>query len=191
MAKKRDYKAEYKRRIEHGLKQGLSRSQSRGHARPGEVKASSIKKPSYNRRMEEGLKAIRKGQSLSKAAESIKAAPKTLRKYIERTGVAKKEGSRWQIGTDQRPREMLTYSGGRIYTITVSDYDAARKAGLYMAAVQKFLSTNDKSVLNPFIGESVVDVKGKRYVFETRPNVLYRLNASETEPFEDVYRIVA
>jgi hypothetical protein len=34
-------------------------------------------------------------------------------------------------------------------------------------------------------------VKGKRHIFETRPNVLYRLSASQTEPFEEVYRIVA
>jgi hypothetical protein len=33
-------------------------------------------------------------------------------------------------------------------------------------------------------------VSRKRYVFETRPNVLFRLDASGMEPFELVYAIV-
>src|SRR5262245_5857197 len=100
MAKKRDYKEEYRRRIERGLKRGLSRSQARGHARAGEQKSSAIRKPIYDQRLEEGLKAIRKGGSLTKSAQSVGVSPKTLRQYVQKTGVAYKSKNRWQIGYD-------------------------------------------------------------------------------------------
>ena len=183
MIKKRDYKAEYRRRIERGLTQGLTRSQARGHGKPKQV--------SYNPRLEEGLKVIRKGSSLSKAAKSIHAAPETLRRYIKQAGVAKKKNGRLFVGTDQRKRQMPIFSTGKEHTITVANYDAAFEAGRYMAAVKTFLATNDPSVLKPFKGQSIIDVSGKQYIFETRPNVLYRLQASQTESFEDVYRIVS
>jgi hypothetical protein len=181
--KKRDYKVEYQKRIERGLAKGLSKSQARGH---GEIKP--IK---YDRRLEEGVKEIRKGKSLTYAAKSIRAAPETLRKYLNQSGIAKKEKGRFHIGKDQRLREMRIFSQGRDQTITVKGYEAAAEIGSYMSAVNQFLATNDPSVLEPFKGQFIRDSKGKNYIFETRPNVLYRLNASSTESFEEVYRIVA
>lgn len=183
MAKKRDYKAEYRRRIEQGLTRGLTRNQARGHGNPKQV--------SYNPRLEEGLKAIRKGSPLSKAAKSIHAAPETLRRYVRQAGVAKRKNGRLLIGTDQRKRLMPIFSAGKEHTITVANYDAAFEVGRYMAAVKTFLETNDPSVLKPFKGQSIIDVSGKQYIFETRPNMLYRLQSSQTETFEDVYRIVS
>jgi hypothetical protein len=180
---KRDYKAEYQSRIAKGLARGLSRSEARGHAQP--------KAFVYNKRLEEGLKAVRKGDSLTKAARTIRAAPETLRKYIKQTGVATQRAKHIHIGSDSRIREIQFFSGGREFTLRVQGYNVAAKIGSYMSAVKQFLATNDTSFLEPFAGNSIVDVKGKRYPFETRPNVLYRLTASSTDSFEEVYKIVA
>ncbi len=189
MPKKRNYKAEYARRVERGLARGLSRSMARGHGTKGTPK--SAKPRSYDRQLESGLKEIRSGKPLTKAARSIGVAPERLRKYVKQSGVAKKHGRKWTIGIDLRKREMPVFSSGQIQIITLKNYKDASRIGKYMGAVGKFLETNDESVIEQFIGESVIDLNGKRYVFETRPNVLYRLSASQTETFEEVYRIVA
>ena len=59
-----------------------------------------------------------------------------------------------------------------------------------MATVGEFLRTNDASNLWPFEGEWVSDISGNPYLFETRPNILYRLHASGVEPFHEIYRIL-
>lgn len=190
MARTRDYQAEYARRIARGATRGLTRRQARGHPGVGETAISRHETPRYDKRLEEGLKAVRDGKTLTEAARSIHAAPETLRTYLVRTGVAEKPANRWRIGEDNRRREMPLFSGGKEHHIIVADYDVAFQIGRYMAAVSQFLASNDATILEPFIGQSVVDEKGRRYSFETRPNVLYRLSQSRNESFEQVYRIV-
>ncbi|PLS82774.1 MAG: hypothetical protein CYG60_23540 [Actinobacteria bacterium] len=193
MAKrKRDYKAEYRRRIERGLSKGQTRSQARGHPRSGEGHASRRgSTPRYDRRLEEGLKEMRRGKSLKAAAKSAHVAPERLRKYAAQTGVVQKERSRWVVKNDRRSRELQIFSGGRALTIVVPGYAEAELIGRYMSAVGEFLRTNNASNLRPFVGEQVADVNGRTYLLETRPNLLYRLHALGVEPFEQVYRIVS
>ena len=62
--------------------------------------------------------------------------------------------------------------------------------GSYLAAVRRLLDTNDIEPLQQFGGRSIKDVRGNIFPLETRPNVLYRLNAV-VEPFEEVYRLIA
>jgi hypothetical protein len=59
-----------------------------------------------------------------------------------------------------------------------------------MSAAGRFLETNKRELLAPFVGVSVKDIAGKEHPFETRPNVLYRLTAAGGESFEQIYRIV-
>src|SRR5215207_11040234 len=189
--KKRDYKAEYRRRIERGLAKGLSKSQARGHPRSGERHSSTrTSTPRYDRRLEMGLKEMRKGKSLKAAARSAHVAPERLRNYAQGTGVVHKERRRWVVKDDHRPRQVQVFSGGRAHEVTVAGYAEAELVGRYMAAVREFLRTNDASNLRPFVGEWVADTSGRPYLFETRPNILYRLHASGIEPFEQIYRIV-
>lgn len=191
MARQRDYRAEYARRIERGLSRGLSRSQARGHPGPGEAfRSRRGATPAYDPRLEAGLKAIRAGTPLSRAAPAIGVSPERLRRYVAQTRVVEKRGGRWVVGHDPRSRRLPVYSRGRAVTITVVGYEAAALIGRYMAAVGAFLASNDPANLAPFVSEAVTDAKGKRHVFETRPNVLYRLAASPAESFEQVYRIV-
>ena len=115
---------------------------------------------------------------------------KKRRDYIKQRGVGGKRGKRGTTGPDKRKREMAIFSAGQIHKVIVGDFRYASQVGRYMSVVGKFLETNDPSVLKRFKDESFLDVKGRRYVFETRPNVLYRLISTQTETFEDVYRIV-
>ena len=190
-ARKRNYKAEYERRVAHGRAQGLSRSQARGHPRHHEPHVAPIAKARpWDPRLEEGLKGVREGETLGEAAHRLHVAPERLRSYLTRTGVARKEHSRWRIGPDARQREMLIFSRGREVRVILPDYESAHRAGRYMGAVAEFLRTNDASMLEEFAGQGVTDTKGVSHPFELGENTLYRLAETQTEPFQAVYRIL-
>ena len=187
----RDYKQEYARRIQRGVQQGLSRSQSRGHPKAREPHASPRRAPpAYDRRLEQGLQLVRSKRTLTSAARDIGVSPERLRHYLARTGIVEKQGRRWVVTEDRRTRQMLLFSAGDILQVLLS-WEAASLVGRYMAAVGRFLETNDPTHMQPFAGQSVIDVYGTAHPFETRPNVLYRLDATGGETFEQVYRIVA
>ncbi len=190
--RKRDYKGEYARRIKRGQAKGLSRSQARGHPRHHEPYTSQIiKARPWDPELEEGLKQVREDESLSAAARRLHVAPERLRSYLVRTGVGRKEQARWKVGPDARRRQMLIYSRGRELIVILPDYDSAQLAGRYMAAVGQFLDSNDPAPLKEFAGQGVMDAGGQFHPFETRENVLYRLTETQTESFQDVYKIVA
>ncbi len=189
--KKRDYKAEYRRRIERGLSKGQTRSQARGHPRSGEGHSSRrASTPRYDRRLEEGLKEMRRGKTLKAAARSAHVAPERLRSYATQTGVVQKERRRWVVKNDRRPRQVQIFSGGRAHTVVVPGYAESELVGRYRTAIGEFLRTNNRSNLRPFVGEWVTDVNGRAYLLETRPNILYRIHALGIEPFENIYSIV-
>ena len=190
--RKRNYAAEYARRNKSGLARGLSGPQWRGHPRHHEPYASELAKVRpWDPQLEEGLKRVREGETLSAAARRLHVAPERLRSYLTRTGVARKERSRWTVGPDYRQREMLIYSRGRELHVILPDYQSANFAGRYMSAVGELLHTNDPAVLEEFVGQGVSDQDGQFHPFETEPNTLYRLASTATEPFEAVYRILA
>jgi hypothetical protein len=182
MARVRDYASEYARRIERGRRLGRSRPEARGHG---------TKPNTYDPKLEEGIKGLRKGKSLRAAAKEARVAPERLQKYVRQTGVVEKERGRYVVKEDLRPRRLLLFSKGQKIEITVPGYAEARLVGDYMAAVKQFLRTNDRSHLEPFEGKSVADTKGRKHAFETRRNTLYRLNLDHRETFHQIYRIVA
>jgi hypothetical protein len=110
---------------------------------------------------------------------------------MTRTGVARKERSRWHIGPDARQREMLIFSRGRELRLILPDYESAHLAGRYMGSIAQFLRSNDASVLEEFAGQGVSDSEGRFHPFELRENTLYRLAETQTESFQAVYRILA
>ncbi len=184
----RDYRAEYARRIERGLAKGLSRSQARGHPK---AKEKNVRKPLPigDAALQISLKELRAGKTLTEAARLIHVSPERLRNQAKAQGAIRRKGRRWVV-RDSLPRRMLIYTGGAAIPITVGKMRQASSIGRYMAAVNKFLRTNDPASLKPFIGKSVTDIAGKKHPFETNPNTLYRISASGTESFEQVYRIV-
>jgi helix-turn-helix, Psq domain len=143
----------------------------------------------YDAHLEEGVRNIRSGTSLARASRLIGVSSRTLVRYLKDTGVGRKTRGRWTIGRDTRTREVRLFSNGRDEEITIKGFDAVSRIGRFMSAVADFDENNDPSVLIPFEGESVTDKRGRRHVFETRPNVLRRLLETE-EPFEEIYRIV-
>jgi hypothetical protein len=185
---KRDYRAEYQRRIERGLKKGLSLAQARGHPKAGE-KNIRKPKPINDDAFQISLKALRSGKSLREAASEIRVSPERLRNQAKELGAIRRKGRRWVV-KQKLPRIMLVYSDGEPHALTIGTFRYASKIGRYMAAVRKFMQTNNPEHLKPFIGKSIKDINDTEYIFETTPNALYRLAASGTESFEQVYRIV-
>jgi hypothetical protein len=181
MARVRDYMAEYERRRLLGLSAGRSVSQARGHG--GVV-------PAYHPRLEEGLRRIRRGATLSQASASMKVAPERLRRYVAGTGVVERQGRRLVVMDDLRPRAVVVYTRGAERRIEVTGFEAASLVGRYMASVERFLATNDAGFLDAFRGVSVTDRRGREYKLETNPRTLYRLTSAISTPFDEIYRIV-
>lgn len=185
---KRDYRTEYQRRIERGIAKGLSRSQARGHPK---AKEKNVRKPRpiSDNAFQISLKALREGKTLTEAAASIRVSPERLRNQAKRLGIIKRQRGKWVVRKNL-PRRMLIYSNGKAFAIVVGTHPNASKAGRYMAAVGKFLRSNDPTHLNRFIGKFVTDIKGDKHIFETNQNTLYLLSNSGAESFEQVYRII-
>lgn len=184
----RDYKQEYQRRVARGLTKGLSRSQARGHPK---AKEKPVRKPRpiSDEAFQISLRALSSGKTLAQAAAEIRVSPERLRNQARELGIIKRQGRRWIVPANL-PRQMLLYSNGEAFAITVGSFRNASKVGRYMAAVRRFLRSNDLAQLKPFIGKSVIDKSGASHIFETNPNTLYRLSASGSESFEQVYRII-
>jgi hypothetical protein len=140
-------------------------------------------------RLQLALKVLRQKKSLSAAAHEVRISPERLRRYAIEKNLIEKQGRRWLVRHDL-PRRMLVYSQGQALSMVVGDFESASEVGRFMSAVGRFLETNDRSVLEPFIGRSVRDISGKEHSLETRPNVLYRLSSTGEQTFEQVYRIV-
>ena len=190
--RKRDYAAEYQRRIAEGLAKGLSKSQARAHRRATEAgpQASGNSNPFEDHKLRLALRQLRKEGSLSQAAKDAHIAPERLRRLAVEQGIIEKHGQRWKI-RHELPRRLPIYSDRQEYLITVGDFSEASKVGRYMAAVARFLATNDPKYLEPYISQMITDISGKSYPVETGPNALYRLAHSSAASFEQIYRIVA
>src|SRR5438477_8752546 len=135
MPRRRNGRTSYQRRIARGLAKGLTRSQARGHPRVAERYASTKateRKP--DRRLLEGLKALRETRNLGDAARRARVAPERLRHFVQRLDFVEKRGRRYSVGEDPWLRRVIFYSGGRKVDTVVEGYEPARLAGLYWEA---------------------------------------------------------
>ena len=82
---------------------------------------------------------------------------------------------------------MLLATRGELTYVTVP-HDAASDIGIYWNKVEDFLNTNRKAHLEAFVRKGVRDVDGRLYPYETRPNVLRRLDSAGELQFIDIYR---
>jgi hypothetical protein len=153
------------------------------------LRAGSLGRPIEDTRLQLALKILRQGKNFSGAAREVRISPERLRRYALERNIIEKQGRRWAVRHDL-PRRMLLYSKGQAISVVVGNFASASKIGRFMAAVGKFLTTNNPAGLVEFVGESVGDVSGATHAFETRPNVLYRITSSSDQTFEQIYRIV-
>lgn len=188
MAQSRDFKAEYARRIARAASRGLSRSQARGHARNGEapIKAQTSK---HDDRLEAALRHFRQTGNRAVAARSVNIAPERLRRFLRENVHIEGRGRSLKI-TDNRRRDMTVISGGKSQEVRLRDFEQASLNGQHLAAVGEFLRTNERELLTPFEGRSVIDAKSKLHILETDPNALHRMAAQGDEVFHDIYRLV-
>lgn len=189
MARWRDYRAEYERRLARAAAKGLSRSQARGHAKAGEVPIRAREAVQSDERLEAALKALRRTGKQGDAAKEAGVSPERLRRFLRENALAERRGRRWQI-TDRRLRQMRVLTGGQSKMLTISGFDPASVIGSHLAAVRRFIESNDIAELEPFEGRSIKDAAGKSHPLETDPNSLYRLAAAGSEGFEQVYRLI-
>jgi len=189
VSKSRNYKAEYRRRIKRAQAKGLSRSQARGHAKPGEAWIKPQRAKADSAPLEAALKSLHAGGSLQRAARENHISAERFKKYLADRGLARRVGRKWLI-TDTRRREMTVLSAGRAQKLILKNFENASLNGRHLAAVGQFLVSNDAQLLIPFEGQSVIDASDHPHIFETDPNILYRIAQSGSEVYEQVYRLI-
>lgn len=192
MARTRDYKAEYERRVASAAKRGLSRSQARGHARASEapIKPRRVHPhPTKENPLERALVEYRRTGNRANAAKELGISPERFRRFLLQNVEVQGRGRSLKI-VDNRNRVMPVITSGKVRELRLRDFDQASVNGQHRAAVAKFIRSNDRSLLEPFEGRSVIDAKGKSHPFETDPNALHRIAAMGSEVFHEIYRLV-
>ena len=149
------------------------------------VKAKPVKS---DERLEKALRELRRTNNQAKAAKEAGVAPERFRRFLCEQKLAERKGRIWEI-TNKRPRVMTALTTRGELELKLPGFDEASLVGQHNAAVKAFRDTNDISHLQPFEGRTVKDTSGRKYVLETRPNVIRRRDASG-ETFEQIYRIV-
>jgi hypothetical protein len=188
--RKRNYTKEYLIRIARGLAGGRSRAQARGHARAADV-ADETKQRPFDRSsaLEDALKLMKQGVSQRNAAKQAGVSPERLRRFQKANTTSRKEGRRWVI-VDTHPVSVVMATRGKMRNVTVP-HDATSDISRHWIAINLFLETNDASHLAAFVGKGLRDSKGVFHPFETRPNVLRKLDSANELSFVDIYRQTA
>lgn len=183
----RNYVREYQIRIAQGLAGGKSRSEARGHARAADVGESARRLP-FDRSnvLENALKLMKQGVSQRDAAKQVSVSPETLRRFQKLNTTSVKAGRRWII-SDTRPVTVVMATRGKMRDVTVT-HDASSDISRHWIAINLFLETNDPSHLALFVGKGLRDTSGAFHPFETRPNVLRKLDSVGELSFVDIYR---
>jgi hypothetical protein len=188
--RKRNYAKEYLIRVARGLAGGKSRSQARGHARAADLPSNAGPQPfRRSEPLEDALKLMKKGVSQKEAAKQAGVSAETLRRFQKANTTSHREGRRWII-MDTRPVAVVMATQGKMRNVIVS-HDAASDISRHWIAINHFLETNNPSHLAAFVGKGLRDSKGVFHPFETRPNVLRKLDSVGELSFVDIYRQTA
>jgi hypothetical protein len=82
-------------------------------------------------------------------------------------------------------------TNGKFRILTVRGYEEARLVGEHHFAAGEFVRTNNTKLIEPFDGETVKAINGRKYPLETNPNALHRIASMETPPFHEIYEITS
>jgi len=188
--KTRNYEIEYLIRKARGLAAGKSLSQARGHARAADLLGCASPQPfKRTEPLENALKLMKTGVSQKEAARQAGVSVETLRRFQGANTTSQRQGRRWVI-SDIRPVSVVMATGGRMRIVTVP-HDASSDISRHWIAINKFLETNNPSHLVAFVGKGLRDSSGALHPFETRPNVLRKLDSAGELSFVDIYRQTA
>jgi hypothetical protein len=188
--RKRNYALEYLIRKARGLEDGKSLAQARGHARAVDLPSTTAPQPfKRSEPLENALKLMKQGVSQRAAAKQVGVSPETLRRFQKLNTTSQRKGRRWVI-LDTRPVSVVMATRGKMRTVTVS-HDASSDISRHWIAINLFLETNDASHLAAFVGKGLRDTGGAFHPFETRPNVLRKLDSVGELSFVDIYRQTA
>ena len=132
---------------------------------------------------------MRRGESQKAAAKAEGISTERLRAYLKDSTTAKRERGRWVI-SDRRPQPFWMISRGRLTSVTLPR-DLGTELSAYWRAVDRFLNTNNRAHLLPFVGRGVRDVNGRFRPYETDPNTLRRLDSIGELHFLEIYADVA
>lgn len=128
---------------------------------------------------------MRRGASQAAAARSAGVTVERLRRHRLLNTASQKEAGRWII-FDSRPQSFKIATAGKMTSVTVPN-DEGSAISAHWHAIDKFLYSNNDEHLHPFEGEGVYDVHGRFHQFETRPNVLRKLEAMDELSFIEIY----
>ena len=178
---------QYLIRKARGLAAGKCLSQARGHARAIDLADQAPPQP-FNRSsvLENALKLMKQGVSQRGAAKQVGVSPETLRRFQRLNTTSVNVGRRWII-SDTRPVTVVMATRGKMRDVTVT-HDASSDISRHWIAINLFLETNDASHLAAFVGKGLRDSAGGFHPFETRPNVLRKLDSVGELSFVDIYR---
>ncbi len=183
--RKRDFKLEYQKRVERGLSAGKSRSAARGHARAIDLPKPSAGRIDQKSSLERALAKMRRGQSQAAAAKAEGVSVESLRRHRLLHTTSQRQGKSWTI-FDTRPQPYWVATDGKLTSVMLAN-DDGHEVSAHWRAVDNFLRTNDADYLDAFEGEGVRDLKGRFHQFETRPNVLRKLEAIGELSFIEIY----
>jgi hypothetical protein len=172
-------------------RQGLKKSRKQG--KQNRRRPQIAPRPSYPTEIgsfEAAVREMNRGRSLTAAARDSELSRKQLKDYVIRRRLGKRKGERW-VTKDNRPRRVPVMTKGRFRVLTVRGYTEARLVGEHHQAVGEFVRTNVIELIEPFKGQSVQTVSGRKYALETDPNALHRIAAMDTPPFHEIYEITS
>jgi hypothetical protein len=192
MARKpRDYREEYKRRIANAAKRGLTRSQARGHARHGETPIRP-KPAKIDQTLEDAIKAMRDGATLSAVAKRFHVGRERLAAYARTQAGASRHGRRWKFN-DTRERRIPVIVAGKLHSVTirVEGHGPAELAGQHYAEASA--AVENPELFPPFIakweGKTIADTRGREYAFSTDPNQIFRAISAEEIDWSRIYHL--
>jgi hypothetical protein len=193
MARIRDHKKAYAARIARGEARGLTRSQARGHPRKGETYVSRRAGASrLDRTLEEGIRRLRRGDSVTAAARDLGVSRERLSTYAKQVAGAERQGGRWTLN-DQRVRRVPIIAKGEPppTIIHVHGFEAAHLVGQHFHEASRALLDPDlvPHFQRRWEGVRVKDTSGRWHTFSTDLNDIFVAFYRADKSFEEIYRI--